>query len=127
MRMSPERAKQHYLEQQVASATPERLVTMLYDRLLVDIDRAILAQGGAEWVDAGTHLLHAQQIIAELNATLTDAWEGAADLRGIYTYLTGRLIVANVAHDQSAAGECRELVVPLRAAWHQASLDSAPV
>ena len=40
MRMSPERAKQQYLEQQVASASPARLVTMLYDRLLVDIDRA---------------------------------------------------------------------------------------
>lgn len=121
MRMSPERAKQEYLEQQVASATPERLLTLLYDRLLVDIERATLAQGASAWADAGSHLLHAQQIVAELNASLTDAWEGSADLRAIYTYLTGRLIVANVAHDAAATHECRDIVAPLRDAWHEAA------
>ncbi|MET0860806.1 MAG: flagellar export chaperone FliS [Microbacterium sp.] len=127
MRMSPERAKQQYLEQQVASATPERLLTMLYDRLLVDIDRAAIAQAAGEWTDAASHLLHAQQIVAELNATLTDAWHGSADLRGLYTYLGGRLIVANVGRDQTATAECRDIVGPLRDAWHEASLTSSPV
>lgn len=121
MRTSLERAKQQYLEQQVASASPARLVTMLYDRLLVDIDRAGGSQDAADWAAAGSHLIHAQQIVAELTASLTDEWEGAADLRGLYTYLTGRLIVANVTRDRAATAECRGIVAPLRDAWHEAA------
>lgn len=127
MRTSPERAKQQYLEQQVASASPERLLTMLYDRLLVDIDRAGAAQDGGDWIAAGSHLIHAQQIVAELNSSLTDAWDGAADLRALYVYLTGRLIAANVNRDRAATAECRDIVAPLRDAWHQAAAELAPV
>jgi len=127
MRTSPERARQQYLEQRVASASPELLVTMLYDRLLVDIDRAAAAQDSAEWIAAGNHLIHAQQIVAELTASLTDAWDGAEGLRSLYTYLTGRLIVANVGHDRTATAECRDIVAPLRDAWHQAAAKLAGV
>ncbi|WP_248145484.1 flagellar export chaperone FliS [Microbacterium aoyamense] len=125
--MSPERARQEYLEQQVASATPERLLTMLYDRLLVDIDRAALAQETSDWLGAGTHLLHAQQIVAELNVTLSDEWAGSADLRALYTYLAGRMVVANVSRDPAATAECRDIVAPLRDAWHQAAQQPALV
>lgn len=123
---SLDRAKQQYLEQQVASATPERLLTLLYDRLLVDIDRAASSQEAQDWSAAGTHLTHAQWIVSELNGSLTDVWDGAAELRGVYTYLTGRLITANISHDRAATTECRDLVVPLREAWHAAAAALAP-
>lgn len=118
---SLDRAKQQYLEQQVASASPERLLTLLYDRLLVDIDRAATAQDAEDWLAAGTHLTHAQWIVSELNGSLTDAWDGAEELRGVYVYLTGRLITANISRDRAATAECRELVAPLRDAWHAAA------
>ena len=118
---SLDRAKQQYLEQQVASATPERLLTLLYDRLLVDIDRAASAQDAEDWPAAGTHLTHAQWIVSELHGSLTDVWDGAAELRGVYTYLTGRLITANISRDRAATAECRGLVAPLRDAWHEAA------
>lgn len=117
---SLDRAKQQYLEQQVASASPARLVTMLYDRLLVDIDRAHAAQTASDPA-AGGHLTHAQRIVAELNASLTDDWDGAAELRSIYTYLTGRLIAANIGRDAAVTAECRDIVAPLREAWHEAA------
>ncbi|ALX67040.1 hypothetical protein AB663_002671 [Microbacterium sp. XT11] len=123
---SPERAAQQYLAQQVASASPERLLVMLYDRLLVDIDRAAAAQEAADWGGAGTHLTHAQRIVAELSATLADdVWDGAADLRGIYTYLQGRLITANIAKDAAVTAECRRLVAPLRDAWRSAAAETS--
>ena len=118
---SLDRAKQQYLEQQVASATPERLLTLLYDRLLVDIDRAASAQDAEDWPGAGPHLTHAQWIVSELNGSLTDVWDGADELRGVYTYLTGRLITANISRDRAATAECRDLVAPLRDAWHTAA------
>lgn len=122
---SLDRAKQQYLEQQVASASPERLLVLLYDRLLVDVDRAGVAQEAGDWIAAGTHLTHAQWIVAELNGSLTDAWDGADDLRGVYTYLTGRLVAANIERDREITAECREIVAPLREAWHQAAASMA--
>lgn len=122
---SLDRAKQQYLQQQVASASPERLLTMLYDRLLVDVDRASAAQEASDWTTAGTHLTHAQQIVAELSGSLTDAWDGAADLRALYTYLTGRLIAANISRDAAATTECRVIIAPLRDAWHQAAAETS--
>lgn len=129
MPTSLERVRQRYLEQQVASASPERLLTMLYDRLLVDIDRAAASQDAGDWAAAGGHLTHAQRIVAELSGSLTDAWDGAADLRSLYTYLTGRLIGANVTRDRAITDECRTIVAPLRDAWHEAAAltTSAPV
>lgn len=124
---SLERARQQYLEQQVASASPARLVTMLYDRMLVDIDRALASQDAGDWIAAGKHLTHAQQIVAELHSSLTDVWDGADGLRGLYTYLTGRLIAANVTHDSAATAESRDIVAPLREAWHQAADERTPV
>ncbi|MCW2163900.1 flagellar protein FliS [Microbacterium hydrothermale] len=116
-----ERARQEYLEQQVTSATPERLVTMLYDRLLVDVERAEAAQLGGDAASASTYLTHAQAIIAELSGSLEDGWDGSDGLRALYTYLTGRLIVANVGRDVEATRECRDLISPLRDAWHEAA------
>ncbi len=118
---SLDRAKQQYLEQQVASASPERLLTLLYDRLLVDIDRAGTAQDAEDWTAAATHLTHAQWIVSELHGSLTDVWDGAEELRGVYTYLTSRLITANISRDRGATAESRELVAPLRDAWHAAA------
>jgi flagellar protein FliS len=119
------RAKQQYLEQQVASASPERLLTMLYDRLLVDVDRAAAAQEAGDWTVAASHLTHAQQIVTELSGSLTDAWDGAGELRAVYTYLTGRLISANISHDRAITTECRDLIAPLRDAWHRAAAETS--
>jgi flagellar protein FliS len=121
------RAKQQYIEQQVISASPERLVTMLYDRLLVDIDRADAALERSERESASDSLIHAQDIIAELNGSLSDDWEGSADLRGLYTFLNGRLIVANVTRNRAVTLECRNIIAPLRDAWHQAAASLATV
>lgn len=121
MNASLERAKQQYLESQVSSASPERLVTMLYDRLLVDIDRGLAAINAQQFDAASTHLTHAQQIVAELTSSLTDAWDGADGLRSLYVFVSGRLILANVTRSAEVAAECRALIAPLRDAWHQAA------
>ena len=96
---------------------------MLYDRLLLDIDRGEAALRRGDGADANRQLQHAQAIVAELSATLTDAWSGSQGLRDIYAFLTRTLIAANVDRDPQQAHACRELVAPLRDAWHAASAD----
>jgi flagellar protein FliS len=107
-----------FLRESVLSATPAQLVTMLYDRLLLDLARAEAAQVSADWSTASTSLLHAQDIVAELSSSLdVGAWKGAPDLLAIYSYLTKQLIAANVGHDVERTRECANLLGPLRWAW----------
>ncbi|WP_460772437.1 flagellar export chaperone FliS [Microbacterium sp. GXF7504] len=120
------RAQQRYRDDAVLSATPERLVTMLYDRMLLDIERGEAAQRAGDWAEANRQLQHAQAIVAELQSSLTDAWSGSADLRALYAFLTATLIRANLSHDADATHTCAELVAPLRDAWHAAAAQLAP-
>lgn len=120
------KAQQRYRELAVLSAAPERLLTMLYDRLLLDIERGEAAQRAGDWVEANTQLQHAQSIVTELTASLTDTWDGSAGLRGIYTFLAQTLIGANVGRDPERTRTCAELVAPLREAWHAAAESMTP-
>ncbi|BDZ39180.1 flagellar export chaperone FliS [Microbacterium suwonense] len=115
------KAHQRYRDDAILSAAPERLLTMLYDRLMLDIERGEMAQRGGDWDAANTQLQHAQSIVAELNASLTDAWDGSAQLRAVYAFLTQTLIGANVGRDPERTRSCLEIVAPLRDAWHTAS------
>lgn len=107
-----------YLRETVLSATPTQLVTMLYDRLLLDLARTEAAQVSGDWAAAARNLLHAQDIVAELSSSLdVDAWKGGPDLLAIYGYLQQQLIAANVNHDVQRTRECSALLGPLRWAW----------
>lgn len=115
------RAQQRYRDDAILSAPPERLVTMLYDRLLLDIERGEVAQRAGDWQAAGVQLLHAQAIVAELMSSLTDDWDGSAGLRALYTHLTQTLIGANIGRDPERTRACHDIVAPLRDAWHAAA------
>lgn len=116
-----------YTTDAVLSAPPARLLTMLYDRLLLDLGRAQFAQVSENWTTATENLLHAQAIITELAASLKgDVWDGAADLLRIYNYALQALIGANIHHDVERTKECIELLEPLRQTWNDAAA-SLPV
>lgn len=115
------RAQQRYRDDAVLSATPERLVTMLYDRLVLDIERGEAAQRAGDWTEANSQLQHAQAIVAELTSSLSGEWSGSTGLRSLYAFLTQTLIGANIGRDPERTRSCRELVAPLRDAWHAAA------
>lgn len=115
------RAQQRYREEAILSASPQRLLTMLYDRLVLDIERGETAQRQGEWPTANTELQHAQLILAELSGSLAPDWEGSVQLRSLYDYVTRTLIGANIGRDPERTRECRDIIAPLRDAWHQAA------
>jgi len=115
-------AQARYLAASVATATPARLVVMLYDRLVLDIIQGRDALAEHRYADADAHLRHAQDIVFELRKSLRlDVWEGAAQLASIYVWLIKELIGANISRDAARADACRRLVEPLRDAWRQAA------
>ena len=111
-----------YNRQAALSAPPARLLTMLYDRLLLDLGRAETAQLGEDWQAASEQLLHAQLIVSELSGSLDlDTWDGAASLMGVYTYASKVLIDANIHRDVERTREAIGILEPLRQSWHEAA------
>ena len=117
---------QAYVGQMVTTASPARLLVMLYDRLLLDLRRAVAAQDSDDHAGAGAQLLHAQDIVLELSASLrTDVWGGAPALAAIYDWLHRELVRANVNRDVAVTRDCLALVEPLAEAWQEAALAAA--
>jgi flagellar protein FliS len=121
---SSEAQRARFLNDTVLSASPARLLTMLYDRLVLDLDRGAKAQTAGDIQEANRQLTHAQDIVAELLVTLdADAWPGGAGLKALYSHLISELVQANVTHDAARTQRCREVVEPLRNAWHEAAAE----
>lgn len=116
-------AHKRYFAHQVLTASPERLVTMLYDGIVSDLGRASSAIAAGDHYACNEALVRAQSIVLELQRTLrTDVWAGADRLLAVYHFLYARLVVANVKKDVAVVAECLALVEPLQRAWHQAYL-----
>ena len=122
MTMTLSAQRSQYTNDAILSASPVRLLTMLYDRLLLDLDRASLAHGEQNWALASSHLLHAQAIVAELTSSLkVELWDGGEGLLALYNYCRNLLVLANVRRDGASIRESIELLSPLRDAWHEAA------
>jgi flagellar protein FliS len=106
--------------------TPERLITMLYDRLTRDLVGAEAALERVDRVAAHDLLVHAQEIVFELLSSLeVDAWDGARQLATLYTWMLRQLVEANTEQDASKVHHVRSLVEPLGEAWHAAANEVA--
>ncbi len=120
------RAATRYGDDAVSTASPQRLLVLLYDRLSLDLNRARQAQLDGLREVAHDNLGHAQDIVAELLASLdVPAWDGAADLSRIYTWLLTEMTKANVRMDPARTAACIEVVEPLREAWTAAAASPA--
>ena len=117
-------ARNRYVGDSVGTASPARLLTMLYDRLVRDLT---VGEAGIERNDnaeANSALLHAQDIIWELLASLDPTkWSGGPALASLYQFLITELVAANMAKDADRVRECRKLVEPLRDSWHAAAAE----
>jgi flagellar protein FliS len=109
-----------YVASSVDTMSPGRAIVALYDRMLIDLDRAVAALAIDNVAAAHRELVHAQEIVAELHLALdVEAWEAAAGLADLYRFVHAELIAANVEKDPSRIAACRELMRPLRDAWNQ--------
>lgn len=119
-------ARSAYLSSAVTTASRPRLLVMLCDRLVLDVQRALDAQLTDDHHAAHINLLHAQDIVAELDTSLrADLWDGAAGLQALYRHLHGQLVKANVDRDFATTRHCLGLVSEIRDTWREAALAAA--
>lgn len=108
------------LETDVLSASPHRLVALLFDGAYDAMSQALGALAARNIELKARALSRAVRILDEgLKAALQmDAGEIALDLRDLYTYMCARLTYANLHSDAAAVEECQRLLQPVREAWH---------
>ena len=108
-------ARNRYLNDSVVTASPARLVVMLYDALVRDLGIAQEALTQRDAVRAHERLVKAQAIVTELHDSLDlSVWDGAAGLAALYTYVLEQLVAANVAKDPAPVEAALDVVRPLR-------------
>lgn len=114
-------AMTRYISDAAETASPERLLVMLYDRLSTDLRVAAAAMEAGDHALTGKRLGNAIAIVLELQASLkVDLWDGAPQLNEIYGWLVTELMTASGCGDVMKVKDCSRVVEPLRDAWHEA-------
>jgi flagellar protein FliS len=112
----------------VESASPHKLILMLYDALLRHVRMAKAHMQRREIGPKATSISKAISILDQglnLNLDMEAGGDIAAQLHALYEYCERRLLHANIKNDPSALDEVIKLIEPLRAAWHEISPDAA--
>ena len=114
-------ARQRYVTNSVETHSPARLVTMLYDKMVSELERAEI-MGPTDLFAWNEALVRCEAIVLELRASLdVSAWDGGPGLAALYDFFVREIIQANITRDIERVRSVRALIEPLRDAWHQAA------
>ena len=117
--------RNRYARETVTTASPAQLVVMLYDRLLKDLKVAEAAIAITDIQVSHTALVHAQEILHELNVTLdTSVWKEGESLKRLYEYCIEQLIDANIHKASQPIQIVRSVLEPIADAWRAAAVGS---
>jgi flagellar protein FliS len=114
-------APQAYRENAVLSASPSRLVVMLYDGARRYLRQAADAMGEGDVERAHNTLRQAEMIIAHLDGVLDyeQGGELAQRLHAIYQFCLAHLNRARMSQDSEQVGRVSEMLGELRESWAQ--------
>lgn len=115
-----------YLETAVETASPARLIVMLYDGAIRFINEAIYAMQQRDYETQNTRLQRAQKILAELISSLDfdKGGEIAENLFRLYTYMYNQLVEANINDDAARLEHVVGLMSEIREAWDTVAAES---
>jgi flagellar protein FliS len=104
---------------EIRTASPEKLVVLLYEGALRQARRARDAHHEGKVGDRGAAISRALAIVAELQHSLDleSGGEIASNLRALYFFVTDRLLEANVTNRVGALDESIQVLETLNEAW----------
>jgi flagellar protein FliS len=113
----------------IESASPHKLVLMLYDALLKQLRIAKMHVERRETALKGAAISKAISFIEQglrLGLDLERGGSIASQLLALYDYCTTRLLHANLHNDIAALDEVIRLIEPIRGAWAAINPDAQP-
>ena len=108
-----------YQNHKVLTASPAELTLMLYDGAIKFCNIAMMAIDSKDVQKAYTNIVKAEKIIDYLRVTLDMRYPVAKDFENIYTYLSRRLIEANVKKDKEILEEVHGHLSSVRDTWKE--------
>ena len=111
-----------YQRNAVLTATPEKLVVMLYDGAIKNLEKCRLRLDDpkqARSAEVGEHIGRAIGIIGELRASLDHAAGGdiARDLDRLYDYVLDQLSQANIQRNPNGVVNTLKVMRTLKEGW----------
>ena len=120
-----------YRDNDLSSASPGRLVVMLFDQIVLSVRRARMAMEAGQIELRATQIVRASDMIGELRVSLDHEQGGAiaANLDALYGYMLGELLEANRRQDAAPLDRVLVMVTELRDAFAQvvASTPASPL
>ena len=115
-----------YRSQSVGTAGPAQLVMMLFDGALAAVAKAERALTEGDLGDSHDSLVLAQEIIAELAASLDVARGGevARSFSALYDFCQRGLIAANVRKSAEPLAAVVQVITELKAGWSGAMAET---
>ena len=112
-------AYQQYANNKVMTASPAELTLMLYEGAIKFLNIALGAIEEKDIQKAHTNILKAEHIIDYLRQTLDMKYAVAQDFENIYSYLSQRLIEANLKKDPEIIQEVNGHLHSVRDTWKE--------
>ena len=108
-----------YNNSKILTASPAELTLMLYEGAIKFCNIAITAVESNDVEKSHIYIRKVERIIDYLRQTLDMKYPGAQDFERIYTYLSQRLIEANVKKDKEILEEVNEHLRTTRDTWKE--------
>lgn len=114
------RAYDQYKKTSVETMPPGKLLLMLYNGAIKDIDSAKKAITEKNVDRAHQEIMKTEDILVELMSTLNMDYDISHQLFSLYEYMYNQLIQANLKKDVALLNEVQQFMTELRDVWEQA-------
>lgn len=108
-----------YRETDIGTMSPEKIIVMLYERAVRDLEQAREALARGQRGEVNRLVLHSQTIVAELRGALDHAAGGevAANLDALYEWLFREHLALLSDPADRRLEDCVKVLTPLLEAW----------
>ncbi len=111
-----------YKKTSVETTSPGKLIIMLYNGCILNIQKAKQAIDKRDTQSAHENIIKAQKIVLELIVTLNMEYEIAHQLFVVYDYIYNLLVDANIRKDTGLLDEAERHLADMRDTWQNAVL-----
>jgi flagellar protein FliS len=110
----------HYKETQIMTASPGKLIVLLYEGAVRFINAAINALDEKKLDVCNNSLIRTQDIITELALSINfEAGELASKMYSLYMFFNKQLLEANIKKDRALMVEVRDMIAEILESWRQ--------
>ncbi len=110
-----------YKKNQILTASPKKLIELLYSGAIKAIRLAEMGADKQEFAQVNQQMIKAQEILLELMSSLNMEIEGelAKNLNDLYFYMHSKLIQANVEKNVAEMIQVRRMLQELLDTWKE--------